>query len=137
MTTTVGIIYKNSSAKFMLVKNKSDQSSKKKTEEVRLYGFPMMSIGDEDTKEFVVNVLKDRLIECNENLDHAIFLTHENDDLNIDFYYIYGDYEISKNFYEHYESFLFVGIDEYENLSDISEDTKLVFNSLKYIDATK
>ncbi len=137
MNTTVGLIYRNSSSKFLLVKIREDQASKKKSNEASFYNFPTLALGEEDTKEFAVDLLKIRLIECNEELSREVFLSHESDDSNVDFYYLSGDYEISKSFYEFYDSYLLVGIEEFENLTEISDDAKLVFTALKYIDVAK
>jgi hypothetical protein len=131
MNTKVGLIVKNKSNKFLLVKEKIDPKSKIKSQPK--YVFPTLELGEEDTIEFAKKLLIDRVLDTHDEPDEAV-LSFEDDEADMHFFYLHGDYDLSKEFYQNYESFLYVGLDDSKD--EISQSAELIFETIQYIDST-
>lgn len=131
MTEKISLLIKNRSGKFLLVKPKTEDSKKKSAVEA-LYTLPELAVAGEDTTEQTLLVLVNRICEGVDVADFRPVLEFESDDSETTFYFWQGDVEISKSFYEVFESNIFLSPEEFDD--KVSSELDLIFSAVKDID---
>lgn len=131
MIEKVSLLIKNRSGKFLLVKPKAVEGNKKVLEAVT-YALPELAVGDEETSDQTLLILLSRICEGVDVEECRPVLEFESDDSTTIYYHWQGDVEISKSFYEFYESYIFLTPNEFGD--DVNSELDLIFNEIIDLD---
>ncbi|RMD77700.1 hypothetical protein D6810_00285 [Candidatus Dojkabacteria bacterium] len=133
MRYKVGLVIRNKSYSLLLVK---PIRNKKERELGIYYTFPTLLVDEEESRDQALRRLMDVLI-VHQNPSLKELLSYESDDYEVDYFFVEGDFDISKAFYEHFESFKYLHYQDFDSKNmadqDIDEDALFIMDAIRDI----